>query len=48
MDTLVRIYVAITLADSEEQSELMFRIYAQSPPEYDELLKEQYVFASRI
>lgn len=48
LDALVRIYVAITLSESEEQGELMFRIYATFPPEYDEVLKEQYVFASRM
>ena len=48
LEVLVKIYVAIAIPDSEEQAEMMFRLYAQSPPEFDELLKEHYVYASRI
>lgn len=34
-ETFVRLYAALTRPDYEEQFELLFKLFAKSPPEHD-------------
>ncbi len=44
----VCLYDSLSSQDLDQKFDLVFRVYAFNPPEYDEEKKEQYVYAGRF
>ncbi len=47
-ENFICLYAALTCPDEEETFNLVFRVYANFPPDYDEEKKEYYVEAGRF